>query len=873
MSKIVKIVLVVISVPIVLIIGLFTLGYVLEERIVAMSLQYLNSQVSVSIKADDIKVSMIKGFPRVSIILKRVSIAQGSLNWPQEFDPGLLSMEEITLRINLRDILKNEFNVDDVILRNGRLNLYFDNRGNSNFNIFTADKASSGQWLLNLNRLVLDNVHLNYTDLSTGWIFKGLVESASIRGNFSKQSQSLALRSSLKVSSLRQGHLYFIRNTSISLSAVINVTSTEVQFNNVEVQMGSTRLGAMGSIGRQKGDTIAFDMYGANFDVEQLVNFLTQYQLSLPAGTKTKGSVGFELSLTGKSRSTEPFAINLLFASNKFSLSLPNKPVIEFSALNGKFSNGSKGNLETSEILIDRFQLKSLSSTVGGSFRIRNINTPIVHFNLNPMVEFADLKAWRIIHNDISGTISGNTEALVHLSALDTIHTESINIINAYSELNFSNIHYAYSNDIRISGTSGTLVLDNRDIDDLRVSGYFNDSQFSALANIQNALGYFLNEGRASANASIAIDSLNTKWFAFSQVSDTTANDDSGFKLWDALSYISGKVNVESFIHNNFYANAIGLDIFISEERISSREFKGNTCEGKFEGAFIAVKQPQGVRSYSSNINLQGINISKLFLSFNSFNQQALTNSNIGGTLSSQASMSINSTNSVFNTKSLDLVAKIEVTEGSLNSVSQLEQLARFIALEELQNIRFKTLTNTIRIHNQQITIPRMEIQSSALNIFASGNHNFNGSYEYLFDLQLSDILFRKATRNKQANADFGEEEDDGTSRTRLHLKLVSDGETSGVSYDRSSARQSRRDALREERVSINQIFRNEFRGRVSEPRTNDASTVKGKAFGLEWDEDVKVLDDTPPASDKLEIKTEAKENQKPAFSIEWDDE
>ena len=82
----------------------------------------------------------------------------------------------------------------------------------------------------------------------------------------------------------------------------------------------------------------------------------------------------------------------------------------------------------------------------------------------------------------------------------------------------------------------------------------------------------------------------------------------------------------------------------------------------------------------------------------------------------------------------------LKIENGELNNVESMKSLSRFIDLKELENIRFETLKNKLEIKNKKISMPKMEILSSALNLTAYGTHTFNNddatTQEYLASIK-----------------------------------------------------------------------------------------------------------------------------------------
>ena len=153
MNKALKILLYLLIFILLILSVLGVVGMLFEEKLTGMAFEQLNKRINARVQVQDVKVSLIRGFPFATIIMKGVEITEGSLETPQEFESGLLSMQEVMLKIGLLGLIKNEYDIEELALQNGWLNLYFDQKGNGNFEIFNDANAEKGNWLLNLSKV------------------------------------------------------------------------------------------------------------------------------------------------------------------------------------------------------------------------------------------------------------------------------------------------------------------------------------------------------------------------------------------------------------------------------------------------------------------------------------------------------------------------------------------------------------------------------------------------------------------------------------------------------------------------------------------------------------------------------------------------
>jgi hypothetical protein len=166
--------------------------------------------------------------------------------------------------------------------------------------------------------------------------------------------------------------------------------------------------------------------------------------------------------------------------------------------------------------------------------------------------------------------------------------------------------------------------------------------------------------------------------------------------------------------------------------------------------------------------------------------------------------------------------------------------LSRFIAVEDLQHIQFEKLENTILLMDSQVIVPVMDIQSNALNLAASGTHEFNNHYDYRVQLRLSELLYNKGRRNR--SPEFLEAADESDTRT-LFLKIHNDGSGAEVEVDREKTAQKIRNDLRNEKSEIKSLLNRElgiFRqeDRVQEEVTTEKQDQAGMRFEFNEDQD-----------------------------------
>ena len=133
-----------------------------------------------------------------------------------------------------------------------------------------------------------------------------------------------------------------------------------------------------------------------------------------------------------------------------------------------------------------------------------------------------------------------------------------------------------------------------------------------------------------------------------------------------------------------------------------------------------------------SNLEINKINISDGFKSFDNFKQIFITNKNINGIATANIYLqAIWNKDLDFYYPSLHMSSQLRVENGELIKFKPMYSLSDYVSLNELKEVKFATLENKIRIENKRIIIPEMDIRSTALSVHVSGEHNFDNIMDY----------------------------------------------------------------------------------------------------------------------------------------------
>jgi hypothetical protein len=500
-----------------------------------------------------------------------------------------------------------------------------------------------------------------------------------------------------------------------------------------------------------------------------------------------------------------------------------------------------------------------------GSFELTDFKDPFIKLDIISELYFDEIKD--IFKLDTIEVFKGTA-------------TAKIKYVGNYAELRQFKPEHILTKDytVNISIKDGELKLRNHPLVLNEISGeidlnrtlytdslYFkiNDNDFLIEGRISQLFEYFNSKDIFNINAKVYsrkvdLDEL-TQLFQ-----NESAKNNKSFQFPEKIA-LQLRLDIENFEVGKFYATNIKGNLNYKPKMFSLHEVSFNSMNGKVKAGGVIIQKFNNDFLVRTQSRLTDINMNKLFYSFNNFGQTFITSQSLEGDLTGDVYFSSEWSNKIeIRKETVNSECDITISDGELNDFEPMMNLSRYIDIKELKSIKFSTLKNKITIKDEQISIPQMDIESSALNITASGNHQFSNDYEYHIRVLLSDLLsgkMKRSNRKKQVDENI---EEDNEGRVILYLLLEGNKDKSNVKYDRKAARTVRKENMREERKELRKILNEEFGWFKKDSTLNDGS-------GKESEEEFKVEFEESKKTKKKKKAGNKEEEQN--FVIEWEED
>jgi hypothetical protein len=859
-----------------LVIVTLLINFLFKDQLIQIVINQLNKQVDARINIAKVDLSLWKRFPNISVQFDRV-YAQSSNRFKTANNlttpDTLLNADRIFFEFNLIKLIKGQYELKRVYIKNGYVKLKVDKNGILNYDIIKpSEKKSENQFNLELKDLEFTNAKIEYTNQSGLVKIFGMADKLRIKGDFASQKTNLNIYSKLFLNQLSVNNYSYISDKKLQFDVNLFIKDSQYQIRSTDFRIEELQFSTNGEFILGEHPFINLRVYGNKLNLNQLVVTLPDPVRNSLVGYNFKGKVNVDVlihGLMGKSNDPE---INMSYTLNNGSIVHQESGVkLRNLDLTGTYSFKNLDTSKISTINLDKVSLNLGSGKISGNGSIENINQPLVKLNASYTLNLNELK--KFLNLDTLEVLSGNVEGKISASGVirkkkSALRISDINDLSCVGQIRLQNAAIKLKgNDYFLDRINGNIDID-KNLNFNNITLFLHDNDFLINGSLLDWANY-LGKGQKDVTLKADVTSRNldlSKYF----VRDTkkSATEYSRALLFPDHLNLEVKLNINKFKLNRFNAEWASGYLSYKPKIFVLKSLTFETLDGRVTGNGAVIQDMDKNFIVKGQVDVSKLDIKQMFYTFNNFSQHVLMDKHLQGRVSGKIGISSEWNNALYlNEEKLLVDADITIDNGELSNFEPMYSLSRFIALDELKNIKFYTLKNHIYIKDKQIVIPQMDVHSSAFDISASGVHLFDNHYSYKVKVLLSDILWGKAKRAKRENEEFGEVEDDGLGKTSIPLSITGFNKDYKITYDSRKAIDVVKQSLKNQKSEMKTILNEEF-GWFKKDTTLKKNKLEKKypKIRVDWD------DANNPASDKKTNENTQKQNDKDKSpGVEWD--
>lgn len=809
MKIILKTVLWILGISLFLVIQGIILIYVYEDDIKDIAVKKLNENLNTPISVGHISFSVFEHFPYASIRFPDVEMKEGFAG-SQE---NLVVAKEVSLLFNVWDLYKKQYKIKKLYLKDAGIYIKLDSLGRPNYAVWKPGTGSSGQFELSIEEVIFKNTSVYFLDRQDYKSVAVELKDARASGMFSEKTFDLQLDGSVRINSVLFGKVNYLREKDADIKALLHIDllTNTYEFKKADLDLKDIRLSATGMLRYSENDKrVDLAVKGDKMTIQSFISLIPNQYQSYFKDYNSKGDFYFNTTVKGELANPH---IVLSAGINKGTIEVKNKKFgnRKFENVNVQFSytNGAKRSNATSKITVPVFNAVLEGDELSGRFSYENFDNPYIDLYIKTATSFTKLQSFlqtdHVVFSSgkfrIDAGFKGYLKEFKSSSGIDRIESEgniqledvAFTAQNSPLKFNSFNGDFVFrKNDLRINSLSG-----NAGGSDIKLTGYF-----------RNLIAFFL-----LPDQDLEIDAnLTSRQLILDQLLTTNAGNDPGgdysLKINPKL-ICTIRSNVKLLKFEKFSAENISGNLTIRNQQLQSDYLSFNAVGGQIYSKInINAEKPNAI-IVEVDANMQKVDMRRLFYEFDNFGLSILKDENVKGQVTSVLyARSVWNQKLQSDTKQFYAKGSVLVENGELINFQPMLALSRFIDVNELKNLRFSTLENTIEVKDEVIRIPMMDIKSNALNLSLSGTHDFNNQIDYRLKLLLSDILKKRSKR--LGDEQFGDIEDDGI-RTTLYIRMYGDAAAPKFTLDKENIKKKIADDLRQERKEVKDVLKQEI--------------------------------------------------------------
>lgn len=842
--------------------------YFNQDTIKRIFVNELNKSLRTEISVKDIDFSVFEKFPNASLRFKDV-LAKDAITSTNK--DTLLSAGSIYLEFNLWDLYSKNYKIKKVEINKGKLNIRVYQDGSDNYHFWkpSSDTAQSNFKFV-LKKIAFNDVNIKYINASSEQYYDIKAVKTVAQGDFSNDIQAVKLKGDLMITHFQSGNVVYLRNekSKLTLNGSINTIKNSIDIDAGELKLNSVAFDVTGTINYADNNKfLNLKVKGKDVKLHDFVKELPENYRSYFTKYESKGIFDLNLAIKGRYDGAN---IPLVVAT--FNLK---EGEIYHTETNARLTNvnfeGSYSNSQSLDLAVHKLSLKNFScilngGTIKGNIDISGFVNPYIIMDAQLNIKLEDMS--QFIKNDNIKALNGGLYLnLNYKGQLASAQLKAEDFIRSNSSGNakITNLNLQLKNDNKkYTNINGSFSFTNNDVKIEDLSGKISNSDFKLSGYFRNILPYlFIANQKLQIIANVNSNNLDLDELIVTKNSDNVNGE---FKMSDKYEFLFN-LDVKNIKFRKFTAKYVSSNVSYKDRIFHANNINMESMGGVINGTMQVDGTSQNKYLLSLDATVKKVNAQQMFYSFENFGQNNLTDKNILGNVSVDIQYA-SIFDSYFNVNKKSIFAKVnlKIENGRLLNYQPMMKLSKFIKQEDLKDISFSTLQNQILIKDEIITIPSMEIKSSAINLTLAGEHKFNNQINYRINLLLSEITSRKRKQKEKTEPKTWVEEDDGLGRTKIYIKVTGTIDNPEFSYDTKSVIIKVGAFIKEGGENFIKTIKEEFKwtkkdSSAIKQQQNWKEQEKGK-FVIDWEEEKKeapkkeTKTKTPPPSD-VKIKWE----------------
>lgn len=747
-----------------LLVYIFTAIYVAgnKKKVRDLVVAELKKNINGNISIGDVDLSLFRNFPKIGVAFKDVLITDSL--YSQHGFP-LLKAGVLDVRVSAYNLIRKKQALTGITLRDAAIILYTDSTGYSNKNIFIRKNKPPGNKSSNENELRsihFKNVQLTIDDRKRRKLHRFSVDNLDVDLDSENGENIFRTAANIKVGqlgfNLRKGP--YLKDVNLKGDFTLREKNNHLLFDSIHIKLDNHPFNLSGDFDLSNNSPQFFlRIHTRDAVYEKVKSFLpAKLARSLSIVTLDK-PLDASASVSGPLKGGDPL-LYVQWATRNTAMTTPFFD-FEEASFSGSFTNevvkGLERNDSNSRITASNFTAKWHGLPVKiSALEIFNLDNPLLKTEVRSAFSLTELND--IIQSDVLNLQSGAADIVLQYNGPLSRSENTNSLLDGYINFNDGKIMYAPRNVLmsnvkgRIRFLQSDLFVENIQCNVLNTMVQMSGTgkQLLTLINTQpNAAIIDWNIFSPSVN-------LNSFLFLLKQKEKTKKTGRKSKKSFAGLEGKIDKLLEEGSLHVKLKANSIHYkkftagnlvaDISMLQDRYIFNNVAMNHSGGSISMNGSLVQNGRNYNTAALNATFHNVDVAQVFTAFENFGQTGIEAANLEGKLTAAINSKMHITDGgKALPETMESEIEFSLKNGALKNFEPIKKIQDYIFKKrDFDNIRFAELKDKLVIRNRDITINRMEIQSSVLSLFVEGVYSMKGNTDISIQVPLKNLKKRK---------------------------------------------------------------------------------------------------------------------------------
>ncbi len=755
LSKKAKIWLIVLSIPVVLLIGAAVALklYFTNERLKSLLIPQIESATGRPVAINDISLSV---FPTIALDVHGLTIA----NKPGFSDKPLLNLERMLLDVKLRPLFDKRVEISSLLLEKPQIILETNEDGSTNYSEkktaasqepSTSTSGASGIAGVLLSDLRIVNGYIEMIDKrdNSKQVYNGFHEQAKV--DFIPSTNQARIESKTAIDNFSYGSITTALITDWRINADANLLY-DVSKSLLTIETGKGFLNAIpldmkGTIDMKDKPNMDLTIEAKDVNVAQLLNLTPKAYVEKIKGVQGNGAVKAKFFVRGvydSDTQTLPDILGNISTTNA-SIQYPNipKPITNINLV----SDFVRGKTQ------QEFHIRKLTANLGqnpisATMDLVNFNDPSLTMNVSASMNLAEVKEYYPLEagTNLSGKMKADVNIAGKVSKPDAMKASGIMELQGVTVATATSPPDGRAGKNPIKDLNGAITFNNQILESKKLSMTIGKSDLALAFAMKNYLSMMSDKKDApKATASVTLNS--THLYTADIMGDERAKPAAGgaqqtgsqpkaAKATMPLPNVDMDVaaNIGTLTTEKFEMKSVRGTMKLSNGIITMQNLAMNMFDGSVASkGSLNLQNPQRP-TFNLNLDLNKLKANSALSAFTSFGQRLFGDLN----MNIQISGALNDTLGLI-PSSLNATGKVAVNNGKLQGVKVNQQVASLVSLPDLSEINFKDWANAFSIKDGRVVIPDLKIAALGADYTINGSQGLDGTLDFNMAMLLSE--------------------------------------------------------------------------------------------------------------------------------------